>query len=492
MTNSISDLKGAVIDGRAEAPRFKQRQLLDLHTALQAAHSQIVEAICADTKDTHAEAEAQYQLSVHAVKTHYSSLDLAALLDAEYSLANSKDHLTRRVPYGCAYILPDKQSLLYSVISPVAAAIAAGNCVAVELPQTLRQTETVLRQILTKALDQDSFAVVDSDPFDNDFKSAHVVTLNAVPAENAKSTSQDIKTPLARTAAIVDRSADITSAAKDIVRARFAFSGKSYYAPDIILVNEFCIKEFCSALAQNTLSYLTNDMNGTTSKSSSKSPESSHQLTKQIKDSEDATIVASGPRGTIALVHSRKNPLLTTKINEPILVVHSITSMDDAIDFLNTSSKGNTDPLLASYIFASPAATKYIGQFVSSDLTFANHIPVEILIGPPAPQGMSVGPQVHPRYPVELFGRPSPQIVSRSEQSLALTELVDGVSEVKSLASKLDLSVMAMNEPNANAVGFFEQGILLGLGLRLSGIVVASTVFVKYALPVLTSRISWK
>lgn len=490
MTKSIPDLKAAVIDGRAEAPRFKQRQLLDLHTALQSAHLDIIDAICTDTRHTRVEAEVEYQLSTHAVKEHYSSLDIADLLEAEYSLAHSKDHTTRRVPYGCAYIVPDNHSLLYSTISPIAAAVAAGNCVAIELPQTLRLTGTVLRKVLSKALDQDSFAIVDRDPFDAAFRSTHVVTLNAVPNEKAVSSSQSIQTPLARTAAIVDRSADINTAAKELVRARFAFSGQTPYATDLVLVNEFCIKEFCSALAQSTLSFLTQDINGSTGKSNSKISDATNQgsLSKRIKDEEGVTVIASGPRGTIALVHDGKSELLRMKVTEPALLVHAITSMDDAIDILNTSSRGT--PLLASYVFATPAATKYLGQFVSANLTCSNHIPVEILVGPPAPQGSI--PQIHPRYSQDLFSRPSPQIVSRSERSLALTELVDGVSEVTSLSSKLDSSIKPMNEPNANAVGFFEQGILLGLGMRLSGIVAASAVFVKYGLPALSSRIGWK
>lgn len=490
MTKSIPDLKAAVIDGRAEAPRFKQQQLFDLHIALQSSHQEIVEAICTDTGNTRAEAEFQYLLSVDAVKEHYSSLDVAKLLETEYSLAKSKDNVTRRVAYGCAYIRPDNYSLIYSVVTPVAAAIAAGNCVVVELPQTLRLTGTLIRKILAKALDQDSFAVVESDPFDNGFKKAHVVMLDAIATENAQSSSQSIRTSRARTAVVVDRTADVASAAREIVRARFAFGGQSAYSPDVVLVNEFSVKEFCSALAQSALSFLTTEVNGSAEKSHSKKSNAAAQgsLGKQIKDEEGVTILASGARGTVALVHDRDHKLLKTKITEPILLVHSITSMDDAIDFLNTSSEGA--PLLATYIFSTPAAAKYLGQFISSDLSCTNHIPSELLIGPASPQGST--PQIHPRYNQDVFSRSSPQLLTKSTRSVALAGLIDGTIEAKSLAPKIDVSIQPMNEPKGGAIGFFEQGIMLGLGMRVSGIVVASLAFARYGYPILMSRLRWE
>lgn len=35
------------------------------------------------------------------------------------------------------------------------------------------------------------------------------------------------------------------------------------------------------------------------------------------------------------LTASRESKLLDTKINEPVLLIHSISSLDDAIDFAN-------------------------------------------------------------------------------------------------------------------------------------------------------------
>lgn len=70
------------------------------------------------------------------------------------------------------------------------------------------------------------------------------------PTEDAVTSSRAIAAPFARTAAVVDRTARIANAAKDLVTARFSFCGLSPYAPDVVFVNEFSLKEFCNAAAQ--------------------------------------------------------------------------------------------------------------------------------------------------------------------------------------------------------------------------------------------------
>lgn len=50
-----------------------------------------------------------------------------------------------------------------------------------------------------------------------------------------------------RVVAVVDRTADVEAAARAIVRARFGLAGRSPYAPDLVLVNEYVKKDFFEA-----------------------------------------------------------------------------------------------------------------------------------------------------------------------------------------------------------------------------------------------------
>jgi len=71
----------------------------------------------------------------------------------------------------------------------------------------------------------------------------------------------------------------------------------------------------------------------------------------------------------------RDNLILSEKINEPLLLVIPISSLDDAIDTANTSDSS----LLAAYFFADAKAAKYLSQFVMSDVSLTNHIPPQLL-----------------------------------------------------------------------------------------------------------------
>ena len=133
MATNIKRIQVSVLEGRAQTPRFKQQQLVKLQEALANARTSLVDAICADTGYKVAEAEAQYYLTLSALKAHYCSLDFKQMLEEEFRVANSKDNILRRTAFGCAYIIPTRNSLLYSVIVPVSTAIAAGNCVILEV-----------------------------------------------------------------------------------------------------------------------------------------------------------------------------------------------------------------------------------------------------------------------------------------------------------------------------------------------------------------------
>lgn len=79
------------------------------------------------------------------------------------------------------------------------------------------------------------------------------------------------------------------------------------------------------------------------------------------------------------------------KINEPLLVFNSVSSLDDAIDFANERSASidsiemwrltysSSSPLLALHVFAAPAEAKYLAQYIEASVSFVNHIPVPLL-----------------------------------------------------------------------------------------------------------------
>src|SRR5262249_50775400 len=104
------------------------------------------------------------------------------------------------------------------------------------------------------ALSANSFAIVTATPSNDALKDCFQVF--QTPRDNLNSTGPSLTPPNANTIAIVDRSADIQTAAQWLGRACFSLRGTSYYSPGIIFVNEFVKKEFLEALIQSTIPYI--------------------------------------------------------------------------------------------------------------------------------------------------------------------------------------------------------------------------------------------
>lgn len=160
-----------------------------------------------------------------------------------------------------------------------------------------------IAEIILQHLDRDTIAFVEDLP---EPPSKGVLLIDQT-GEILKMNASSIHTPgsSARVVALVDRSSDIVSAASSIVQARTAFGGNSVYAPDIVLVNEFAMKEFVQA-AKIALSISIEETKGqdiTASQATCKI--AGIGLTEKELRGSGANVVMRGDLGTIAIVEDR-------------------------------------------------------------------------------------------------------------------------------------------------------------------------------------------
>ncbi|THW52220.1 aldehyde dehydrogenase PutA, partial [Aureobasidium pullulans] len=280
--------------------------------------------------------------------------------------------------------------------------------------------------------------------------------------------------------AIVDRTANLDETAKALVNARFSFNGKSPYAPDVIFINEFTKKDFLQALLRHSVSF---DEVVEREKSPTRRTGRENgirDLISSLQKDGSGRVIAQESNRAILEVTKRSTSLLKNKISEPVLLVHSVKSLDDAIDFINN----NGNELLAAYHFGENAQCKYLSQFVSSQVSYVNHIPAELLVGPAFPVGH---PVTSTRYPTALFTRPTPAFVTNTTQSKTVESALNGASKSeKSTAVQTLYSQAVADLPAAHkrpkqlkaAFGFFEQSMLFNLGFVLlsTGATIAATV----------------
>lgn len=133
MSKPFPRLRGAATDGRLANVYKRQTELEHLHKTFLQNSKAIVDAIIEDSGNSSAEAAVEYHLSLASLKQQYALLNPTKAHEEEYKIAHGADVPDRREANGLVYIVPTYHTLFFSVVAPVSAAIAAGNCVIVEV-----------------------------------------------------------------------------------------------------------------------------------------------------------------------------------------------------------------------------------------------------------------------------------------------------------------------------------------------------------------------
>lgn len=291
-------------------------------------------------------------------------------------------------------------------------------------------------------------------------------------SDTQQPTYLQLVSPQSKVIAIVDRTADLASAAEHLVTARFAFGGSSPYAPDLVFVNEFVKKEFLEHTLKFAIPYLASS-NEVVSNGSPKSPTLGGQkkesrtaeALKSLESSKSwrSNVVTQGSNG--AVVELFNLSILPAKADHPVFAVSAITSLEHAISLLDEDAQ-SSNGLLAGYYFGTPSAGKYLSQFVKADVSLVNHIPYRLLLGPAAPAAHTI--DIDARYTQAQFTHASPAFITPASSHDVLPKVLSGKESSRAATETLAKASQEIKEKKRAewiAIGYFEQGILIGLGL---------------------------
>lgn len=313
-----------------------------------------------------------------------------------------------------------------------------------QLERNLRVLTSVIRRTLSNALHPEIFAFASSIVRDPAIlKLAIIVDQDSSerwPNANRLASPSD-----SCTLAVVDRTADVRLAARELAAASLAFGGSSPYAPDVVLVNEFARKDFLQALVEESRRIMNqNGPNENDTNELTKGQKVTNEI-KALKEIDpDMRIIIQHPKLAIVEVVKRHADVVRSKRSMPLLTVYAVKSLDDAIDFISNANPG---PALATYHFGSGYVGKYLAQFIDARISLVNHIPRELLVGPAHPAGYAVDPLS--RYNVEMFTLPRPTfirkpatasrlitIMASADGSAARILLSEALSPLKSMKRK--------------------------------------------------------
>jgi hypothetical protein len=145
----FAQLQAAAIDGRTRTVFYRQAQLEKLHKKLVADASEIVDAIIADSGLSRTEAQVEFSLALTAVRERFAELEPKKELEEEYAIARGEDAGSLRLGYGTVYIKASADHTpFYSAIAPLSAAIAAGNCVVLQVRDVdIKERDPVTDQV---------------------------------------------------------------------------------------------------------------------------------------------------------------------------------------------------------------------------------------------------------------------------------------------------------------------------------------------------------
>ncbi|THV89259.1 hypothetical protein D6D27_06595 [Aureobasidium pullulans] len=470
---ALASVQSAAIDGRMRNVRTRQKQLVSLFKSLTKHASSFIDALQKDNSLTKEEANIVVSAMLLEVRQHYDNIDFKKELAQEYNVRWGKSWAGRRVAVPLVYIVPQDFTKGFNVFSALSAAIEAGSCCVVELPNLLDRITTIIREVMEAGLDKEAFLTIPSRAPDSFLEQCMLVDQIHKSSGASIVGRSLISKPSGRIVAIVDRTTQVERAVKEIFASRMQYGGQSNYAVDQVFVNEFVAHEFLAALREQFLTHaeaLDQIVNDTHARDNR--PEKQHSNF----DTDHCEVIGSQGSARAVLVKSRSSQLLHEKIEGRLLVVHKITSLDDVIDLILSRD----EPMNALFTFADGPEAKYLSQFIPSAVTFVNHIPAELLIGPTGPTGYPVRPDL--RYVREMFEEPSPQIVPEGKIHAASNVWkLRNTSRSAAILAHASAPLRPIDQAAAGAWGFFETGVLLGAAVYILPVILGTIAGATYA-----------
>ncbi len=283
-----------------------------------------------------------------------------------FSLPGSAEII--KEPLGVALIIAPWNYPIQLLVEPMAAALAAGNCVVAKPSELSPACTAALARLIPQDLDDDAVAVVDGgvpettalleNQFDHIFFTGSTNVGKVVMTAAAKHLTPVTLELGGKSPTIVAADADLESAAHRIVWGKFLNAGQTCIAPDYVLADA----SIRDRLVDHMVSVL-NEFYGADPKTTKDFgrivSERHHGRLMGLLGSSGGNIVAGGVSDTssryiaptIVADPDLTSDLMSEEIFGPILPVLSVDSVEEAISFVNDRPKP-----LALYIFSRDGA----------------------------------------------------------------------------------------------------------------------------------------
>jgi aldehyde dehydrogenase (NAD+) len=366
----VADLRLAFSSGRTRPLSWRKAQLSAMDRMLEERETELREALRQDLGKPPFEAYAS-EIGFVRMEIRHASKNLARWARpqrARTTLAQwpSSCRIVRG-PLGVVLVIGPWNYPLQLVLSPLVAAVAAGNTAAVKPSELAPASSRALASLLPRYVDAECFKVVEGgveaatallgERFDHVLFTGSASVARAVMAAAAKTLTPVTLELGGKSPCLVDRDADLPVTAARIAWGKFWNAGQTCVAPDYVLVHREVEEELVAQLGKAVTAMYGDDPR--TSPSYGRIVDARHvaRLASLLDGGEIALggAVDEAERYVAPTILRRVKPeatVMTEEIFGPILPVLPVSGMDEAVDFVNARATP-----LALYVFARDGRT---------------------------------------------------------------------------------------------------------------------------------------
>jgi len=371
-TSIVTALRGAFDGGLTRPLAWRKEQLGALKRLLVEGETELLDAMAADLGKPAVEGRLT-DLAFVAAEIDVMLRHLDAWARPErvgVPLVQQPGHASIvREPLGVALVIAPWNYPVQLLLVPMAAAIAAGNCVVGKPSELAPATSAALARLARVHLDTRAVVLVEGGPdetqalleqrFDTIFYTGNGRVGRIVMEAAARHLTPVTLELGGKSPVLVDADADLDVAARRIAWGKFLNAGQTCVAPDYVLVHEQVAAPFVDALVRTVRTFYGDD------------PKSSPDYARIVDDrhferltgllaATSGTVVHGGDQDkaerylapTVVTGVGPDDPLMDDEIFGPLLPVVSVASIDEAI-----AQVSSRDKPLALYVFSSSKTT---------------------------------------------------------------------------------------------------------------------------------------
>lgn len=391
-TALLASLRGVFDSGRTRDIAWRRAQLEGIVRLVTDRENEIAQALASDLGRSPVEAWLGDLTSTHR-EAQYAIKNLRRWMRRERARLPLNQYpgsaWVQHEPLGVVLVIGPWNYPVYLTLSPLVAAVAAGNCAVLKPSELAPATSALLARLVPQYLDRDAVVVVEGDAdttqhllaagfdhalFTGGTEVGRKIMAAAAPTLTPVTLELGGKSPV-----IVAADADLDVAARRIAWVKLMNSGQTCIAPDYVLV-EASVRDALVERIVATVAEFTADRTGGMQIVNRRQFE---RLASYV-GSTTGNIVAGGGsdaasmtvQPTVVLDPAPDEALMQNEIFGPILPIMTVESLDAAISFVNARPKP-----LGLYVFSgSRTAARSVVDAVPAGGAVINHVALHCLV----------------------------------------------------------------------------------------------------------------